>query len=145
MNIDYQGADGNTYNALFTLSLKNNVTNASARESVARIKANAPRFFAAQDRMVTAADYSIFPVTVSENIRKIKSINRVHSGHSRFRDIYDPTATYSDAINYLNDGYLYEDNVTTRSIISDNGLTGEQIYNKFIKPQLSNPELKNFY
>ena len=107
MNMDYVGSDGNIYNALFTLSLKSNVTNASNRESVASIKANAPRFFASQDRMVTAADYSIFPVTVSENIRKIKSINRVHSGHSRFRDLYDPTATYNDATQYTDDGYVY--------------------------------------
>ena len=38
--------------------------------------------------MVTADDYAIV-LTASENIRKIKSVNRVHSGHSRFRDIYD--------------------------------------------------------
>ena len=146
MNIDYQGSDGNTYNALFTLSLKNNVTNASARESVASIKANAPRFFAAQDRMVTAADYSIFPVTVSENIRKIKSINRVHSGHSRFRDLYDPTATYNDATQYTDDGYMYENNVTNRSLVSlPNSLNGEQIYKKYIRPMLGNAEVKNFY
>jgi hypothetical protein len=143
---DYIGSDGNKYSAKLGLSLKSNITNASARESIASIKANAGRFFATQDRMVTADDYSIFPVTVSENIRKIKSINRVHSGHSRFRDIYDPTATYSDAINFLNDGYLYEENVTTRSLISGSvGLNSEQIYSRYIKPQLSNPEVKNFY
>ena len=146
MNMDYVGSDGNIYNALFTLSLKSNVTNASNRESVASIKANAPRFFASQDRMVTAADYSIFPVTVSENIRKIKSINRVHSGHSRFRDLYDPTATYNDATQYTDDGYVYENNVTNRSLVSlPNSLNGEQIYKKYIRPMLGNAEVKNFY
>ena len=142
----YIGADGNSHNARLSLSLKNNVTNASTRESVDSIKANAGRFFATQDRMVTAEDYSIFPVTVSENIRKIKSVNRVHSGHSRFRDLYDPTATYSDAVNYLTDGYLYEDNVTTRSLINlPTSNNSNQIYQKFLKPLLNNPELKNFY
>ena len=142
----YIGADGNSHNARLSLSLKNNVTNASTRESVDSIKANAGRFFATQDRMVTAEDYSIFPVTVSENIRKIKSVNRVHSGHSRFRDFYDPTATYSDAVNYLTDGYLYEDNVTTRSLINlPTSNNSNQIYQKFLKPLLNNPELKNFY
>ena len=127
-------------------NLKTNVTNASVRESVASIKANAPRFFATQDRMVTAEDYSIFPVTVSENIRKIKSINRVHSGHSRFRDIYDPTATYADAIQYTDDAYIYENNVTTRSVINlPTNLSGASVFNKFIKPMLSNPEVSNFY
>ena len=48
------------------------------------------RFFATQDRMVTADDYTIMSTASEKNIRKIKSVNRVHSGHSRFRDIYDP-------------------------------------------------------
>ena len=47
----------------------------------------------------------LLSLTASENIRKIKSVNRVHSGHSRFRDIYDPTATYSDATQYSDDVY----------------------------------------
>ncbi len=145
-SFNYIGSDGNTHNVRFQLSLKSNVTNASTRESIASIKANAGRFFATQDRMITADDYSIFPVTVSENIRKIKSINRVHSGHSRFRDLYDPTATYSDAVNYLTDGYLYEDNVTTRNLVSlPTSHNAEQIYQRFLKPILDNPEVKNFY
>ena len=116
--IDYISANGNTHRASFKCSLKSVVSNASERESLASIKANAPRFFTTQDRMVTADDYAIAPLTASENIRKIKSINRVHSGHSRFRDIYDPTATYSDATQYADDVYLYENGCTKRSVIS---------------------------
>ena len=140
-NLSYIGQNGNTFNAIFNVSLKTNVTNASVRESLRSIKSNAPRFFATQDRMVTAEDYSIFPVTVSENIRKIKSINRVHSGHSRYRDLYDPTATYTDAIQYTDDAYLYENNITTRNIISlPSSLSGTSIFNKYIKPMLSNAD-----
>ena len=143
---DYVGVDGNIHTATLTCSLKNKVSNASERESLDSIKVNAPRFFATQDRMITAEDYSIFPITVSENIAKIKSVNRVHSGHSRFRDLYDPTATYNDATMYADDGYIYENNVTNRSLITlPNTLTSEQLYNKYILPLLSNEELKNFY
>jgi len=146
MTIDYVGVDQNIYTATFNMSLKSNVTNASTSESVASIKANAPRFFATQDRMVTADDYSIFPTTVSENILKIKSINRVHSGHSRFRDLYDPTATYNNATQYTDDGYLYENNCTQRNLVTlPTSLSGEQIYKTYIKPLLSNAEVKNFY
>jgi len=146
LQFDYVGADGNTYQATLGLSLKSTVSNASERESVNSIKTNAGRFFATQDRMVTADDYSIYPVTVSENIRKIKSINRVHSGHSRFRDLYDPTATYSDAKQFINDGYIYEENITTRSIINlPTTLNSEAIVQNFILPLLSNSELKNLY
>ena len=143
---DYIGSGGNVHQVTLTCSLKTKVSNASERESIASIKANAPRYFATQDRMVTAEDYSVFPVTVSENISKIKSVNRVASGHSRFRDLYDPTATYNNATQYSDDVYIYENNVTNRSLVSlPTTLTGLQIYNKYILPMLSNPELKNYY
>ena len=88
----------------------------------------------------------MFPVTVSENISKIKSVNRVASGHSRFRDLYDPTATYNNATQYSDDVYIYENNVTNRSLVSlPTTLTGLQIYNKYILPMLNNSELKNYY
>ena len=117
-SFNYLGSDGNTYRAIFTASLKSRVSNASQRESLQSIKDNAGRFHSTQDRLVTAEDYSIFPLTVSENIRKIKSINRVHSGHSRFRDFNDPTGSYSDAIQFLDDGYLYREDVAARSVVS---------------------------
>lgn len=142
----YVGLDGNTYTATFNLGLKETVSNASTRESLQSIKDNAGRFFSSQDRMVTASDYSLFPLTVSENVRKIKSINRVHSGHSRFRDFYDPTATYSDTSMYTDDGYLYKNELTTRTIVSiPTTLTPEQVYERNIRPLLSDSEVKNFY
>ncbi len=145
-SFNYLGSDGNTYRAIFTASLKSRVSNASQRESLQSIKDNAGRFHSTQDRLVTAEDYSIFPLTVSENIRKIKSINRVHSGHSRFRDFNDPTGSYSDAIQFLDDGYLYREDVAARSVVSlPTNLNSEQTYSRFIKPLLDNPEVKNFF
>ena len=86
---------------------------------------------------------TFFPI-VSENISKIKrSRNPVDS---RFRDLYIPTATYNDATQYTDDGYLYENNVTQRNLVTlPSSLNGEQIYKTYIKPLLSNPEVKNFY
>jgi hypothetical protein len=142
----YIGLDGNEYSVSFNLGLKETVSNASERESLQSIKDNAGRFFGTQDRMVTASDYSLFPLTVSENVRKIKSINRVHSGHSRFRDFYDPTGTYSDASMYTDDGYFYKNDLTTRKIVSiPTTLTPEQIFERHIKPLMSDSEVKNFY
>jgi hypothetical protein len=145
-SFDYAGSDGNTYRAVFSASLKTRISNASERESLQSIKDNAGRFFSTQDRLVTAEDYSIFPLTVSENIRKIKSVNRVHSGHSRFRDFNDPTGSYSDAIQFLDDGYLYREDIAARSVVSlPTNLNSEQTYSRFIKPLLDNPEVKNFF
>jgi len=146
ITFDYTGSDGTTYRATLDCSLKDTVSNASARESIDSIRANASRFFASQDRMVTAEDYSIYPLTVSNNIRKIKSVNRIHSGHSRFRDFNDPTATYSDATQYFDDGYMYTDNCTSRKVINlPTNLNSESIFQKHIRPILNNSEVKNFY
>ena len=143
---DYAGHDGTTYRATLDCSLKETINNASAREGIDSIKANASRFFATQDRMVTAEDYSIYPLTVSNNIRKIKSVNRIHSGHSRFRDFNDPTATYSDATQYFDDGYLYTDDVTSRKVVNlPTNLNSEALYQQHIRPLLNNAEVKNFY
>lgn len=145
-SFNYVGLDGNTYRANFATSLKSTVSNASQRESLQSIKDNAGRFFSTQDRLVTAEDYSIFPLTVSENIRKIKSVNRVHSGHSRFRDFNDPTGSYSDAIQFLDDGYLYREDIASRNVVSlPTNLNSEQTYSRYIKPLLDNPEVKNFF
>tara|TARA_R110000868_G_scaffold115478_3_gene308346 strand:- start:23183 stop:26713 length:3531 start_codon:yes stop_codon:yes gene_type:complete len=146
LSFNYISNDNNVYTATVRASLKATVSNSSARESIESIRANAGRFFSTQDRMITADDYSIYPITVSENIRKIKSINRVHSGHSRFRDFYDPTATYSDAVQYTDDAYLYKEDATTRSIIPlPNNVNAEEMYQRYIRPILNNPEVKNFY
>ena len=146
LGFSYIGDDNNTYKVTIKASLKSQVSNSSARESIDSIRANAGRFFSTQDRMVTADDYSIYPFTVSENIRKIKSINRVHSGHSRFRDFNDPTATYSDAIQYTDDAYIYKEDATTRSIVAlPNNLNAEELYQRYVRPVLNNPEVKNFY
>lgn len=146
LNFNYIGNDNNTYKVTIKARLKEQVSNSSARESIDSIRANAGRFFSTQDRMVTADDYTIYPFTVSENIRKIKSVNRVHSGHSRFRDFYDPTATYSDAIQYTDDAYIYQEDATTRSIVAlPNNLNAEELFQRYVKPVLNNPEVKNFY
>ena len=65
------------------------VSNGTPAESIASVKQNAPQVYQAQDRMVSAQDYNVYPYAVNNNILKLKAINRTHSGHSRFIDIND--------------------------------------------------------
>lgn len=146
ISINYFGSDSNQYTATFTLELDEPVTNAATRESIENIKQKAGRVFSTQDRMITADDYTIYPVTVSSNILKIKSVNRTHSGHSRFIDFNDPTAQYQ-SVNLMNqDGYVYTENVLKRIAAPiDNNLSNTQIFDTFISDILSDPETINFY
>ena len=142
----YVAQDNNEYIASFTAELTEAVNNASSKESVSSIKTNAGRTFAAQNRMVTAQDYSVLPLTVGDNVRKIKSINRTHSGHSRFIDINDPTAQYQNVNIVGDDGYIYSEDSLSRTTVSlPTSLTDDQFFDKHISNLISNPETINLY
>ena len=145
-SFDYVAKDGNTYTAGFKVALEESVMTASSRESVKSIKEQAGRVFAAQDRMVSAEDYSVLPLTASENIRKLKSINRTHSGHSRFYDINDPTAQYQTVNMISDDGYIYSENTLDRVAVGlPTNLSETLMFNKYIKDLIKNPEVINMF
>jgi len=143
ITLQYVGADGNTYSAIFGLQLKSSLSNATKAESLDTIKTNAPRSYSTQDRMITADDYNNFLLNQSEQIMKIKSINRTHSGHSRYAKLYDPTGSYSNLHLFGTDGTL-----TKKSAIktehTDN-INASSVFENFIKPAIANHELLNKY
>lgn len=146
ININYIASDNNQYTATFTLELEEPVTNAATRESLENIKQKAGRVFSTQDRMITAEDYTVYPVTVSSNILKIKSINRTHSGHSRFIDFNDPTAQYQNINLVSQDGYIFTENLLRRITVPlTSSLSNTQIFDTYISNIASDPETINFY
>jgi hypothetical protein len=146
LSIPYIASDNNQYTAIFTLELQEPVTNASSRETLETIKSKAGRIFNTQDRMITAEDYAVYPVSVSANVVKIKSINRTHSGHSVFIDFNDPTSQYQNVEIFGDDGYLYTENILNRvTIPSILNLSNSQLFDLYLKNIPSDPELLNFY
>ena len=75
INVNYTGADGNIYTAVFTLQLKQSITNASSSETLDSIRENAPKNYASQDRMITAQDYNTILSNNTGGVQKVKSIN----------------------------------------------------------------------
>lgn len=143
INIKYTGIDGNLYTAKFGVSLLTTISNASVSETLDEIKQNAPRSYSAQDRMITADDYNNFLITQSTQIAKIKTVNRTHSGHSRFINPNDPTGVYSNLKLYETDGKF---SVTqTISKENTNNIVTQLVYDRYIKTILDNQELINFY
>ena len=143
---NYNATDGNQYRVSFNCELQEPVTNASAQESVTSIKNNAGRVFATQDRMITASDYSVFPLSVSENVKKIKAINRTYAGHSRFIKPRDPTGQYQNVDIISDDGYLYNEDITYRSRLDlPSTFSSEQIFEKFLADLIENPEIINLF
>lgn len=145
-SINYIASDNNEYTVSFTLELEDLVTNASSAETLTSIKENAGRVFSTQDRMITSADYNVYPLAASSNIAKIKSINRTYSGHSRFLKLNDPTTQYQNANVFGDDGYLYYENSLGKITIPvTNIYTNNQIYDMYVRNLIENVELVNFY
>ena len=69
--------------------------NASTSETNLNIKERAPSTYYTQNRLVTAEDYQIGPLSVSQEIIKTKSVNTTASGISRYFDLVDAKGKYS--------------------------------------------------
>jgi hypothetical protein len=107
VNIAYTNSKGQVHNLSVLASLQYTVDNSSPSETNDQIKLKAPQTFYSQNRMVTAEDYNVIPLTAGNDILKVKSINRVSSGISRYYEMSDITGKYSDVTIYGTDGILY--------------------------------------
>jgi hypothetical protein len=128
------------------MNLQTSVANSAVSETNASIKANAPQTYYTQNRMITAEDYNISPLSVTQQVAKVKSINRTSSGISRYFDLKDPTGKYSSTNLYANDGIIYQDfysQITTFRYSTKVDIEGT-IYNT-IYELLQNIDLRNFY
>jgi hypothetical protein len=110
--IPYVDAFGGAQLLTLTASLRQSIYNAAATESNASIQEKAPQTYYSQNRMITAEDYNIVPLSASQEIVKIKSVNRTASGISRAKDIVDPTGAYSNVSVYADDGIVYREEST---------------------------------
>jgi hypothetical protein len=146
LTIPYTSALGQAEEITITLSLQTSVDNSSSTESNDVVKANAPATYYTQNRMITAEDYNISPLSVSQEIAKIKAVNRSASGISRYLDLIDPTGKYSKTNLFADDGVLYQDVYTSSTTFTYASRTDIQgiIVNK-IFDILADTNLRNFY
>jgi hypothetical protein len=146
IDIPYFSNVGQVETLTITLGLQTSVANSSPTETSASIKANAPATYYTQNRMITAEDYNISPLSVNQQVVKVKAVNRSASGISRYFDLVDPTGKYSKTNLFADDGVLYTQpytdsfrfNYLTRTDIE------AVIYNRVTEALMAS-NLKNFY
>jgi hypothetical protein len=129
------------------LSLEYTVTNSAASESNTSIQKNAPQAFYTQNRMITAEDYSIAPLTYTTNVLKIKSVNRVSSGISKYFELSDVSGKYSKTNIFCDDGIIAKSASSadyTFSFYNQNNIW-EMIKTYLLPKVLSSPEIQSFY
>jgi hypothetical protein len=108
IDIPYYNKSNQRQTLTMTMGLQYTVNNSSGTESNASIRNKAPQAFYTQNRMVTAEDYNIAPLTAGNDILKVKSVNRVSSGLSKYFDLRDVSGKYSKTNIFANDGILYK-------------------------------------
>lgn len=144
--VPYMNEMGIQKNITLTLSLQNALSNSVPRETDEDIRRRAPQVYYTQNRMVSGEDYQNFP-TQNNLARKIKAINRVYSGQSRYIDLNDPTGTYQNTNVFSDDGVLfhdYDEQYFEMPISSNINRTSTEILDDVIVPFIQNIKMKNF-
>jgi len=112
IDIPYVSNVGQLETLTITLGLQTSVSNSSETESNTDIKTKAPQTYYTQNRMITGEDYNISPLAVSQDVAKVKAVNRSSSGISRYFDLVDPTGKYSSTNLFADDGIIYKQEYT---------------------------------
>lgn len=139
INITYNNPNNVQQTLTLNLSLLQTVSNATSSESIASIQQNAPLVYATQNRMVTGQDYNTFPLQNNLAI-KLKALNRVYSGQSRYIDLNDPTGFYQDLSIFADDGiYFYQeyDGYNEVPITSVSNISISNFVANYVQPLLS--------
>jgi len=146
IDIPYYNKSNALHTLTVTLNLGYSVNNSSGQETNESIKSKAPQTYYTQNRMITAEDYNIAPLTLGNDILKVKSVNRVTSGISKFFDLSDVSGKYGNTNIFANDGILYK-NTHEQSFEFEFSNNNEIFYilKSQLAPIVSGQSMKSFY
>lgn len=144
VTIPFTNRRGVSRNMSVTFSLQESVSNSTPRETDEQIRRRAPSVYASQNRMVSGEDYNTFPLQSNVAV-KMKAVNRIYSGHSRFIDLNDPTGSYQDTNVFSDDGAIFTESANTYNEIplSLNRSPAELVA-LYIQPTLEATEVLNY-
>lgn len=146
IKIPYISKTGSLETLTLTMGLNYTINSSSPTESVDRIREVAPATYYTQNRMITAEDYQLAPLSASQEILKVKSINRISSGISRTFDLIDATGKYSSINVFADDGYIYKE--STENILTTKFTNRTEIINFLrnrVEPEIASSFVYNFY
>ena len=146
LTVPYTDANGAQQSLSITMSLKASVYNSAATESNASIKEKAPQVYYSQNRMITAEDYQVVPLSASQEIVKVRSVNRTASGISRAKEILDPTGAYSNVSVFAEDGILYrEESIQQFTFGFNNRSNIQSTIDTSVESKLKEASARQFY
>ena len=146
IDIPYTNKSGQGHKLTLTMGLQYTINNSSGPESNASIQNKAPQAYYTQNRMVTAEDYNITPLTLGSEILKVKSVNRISSGLSKYFDLSDVSGKYSKTNIFATDGILYKNNTEQNfefSFTNRNEIFA--VIKQQLEPIVASTALRSFY
>ena len=146
VTIPYINKQGQSNRLTMVLGLQEAINNASVSETNDSIKTKAPQSYYVQNRMVTAEDYNIAPLTASSDILKIKSVNRISSGISKYFELSDISGRYSHTDIFSDDGVIYRQPVENNfefNFVNENEILG--VIRNRLAPVIASETMRNFY
>ena len=144
--VPYTDRNGAQQTLTVTMSLQASVYNSAATESNDSIREKAGQVYYSQNRMITAEDYQVVPLSASQEIIKVRSANRTASGISRAKEIIDPTGAYSNVNVFAEDGILYREETTQQfSFTFTNRNTILDTINTSVEAKLKEAYARQFY
>ena len=146
IDLPYYNKEGQLQTITMTFSLQYTVSNSESSETNANIKLKAPQTYYTQNRMITAEDYNIAPLSAGADIIKIKSISRISSGISKYYELSDVSGKYSSTNIFGNDGAIYKDVGLQNFDFTFN--SKNEIYSALtnqLSPILESASMKNYY
>ena len=146
LTVPYTDANGAQQSLSMSVSLKASVYNSAATESNNSIKDKAAQVYYSQNRMITAEDYQVVPLSASQEIVKVRSVNRSASGISRAKEILDPTGAYSNVSVFAEDGILYREESTQQFTFTFNNRSDIQsTIDTSVEAKLKEAYARQFY
>ena len=146
LTVPYTDANGAQQSLTMSVGLKASVYNSAATESNDSIKEKAAQVYYSQNRMITAEDYQVVPLSASQEIVKVRSVNRSASGISRAKEILDPTGAYSNVSVFAEDGILYREESTQQFTFSFNNRSDIQsTIDTSVEAKLKEAYARQFY
>ena len=146
IEIPYVSRSGSAQTLTVTMSLKSTVSNSAEAESTDAIRERAPAVYYTQNRMITAEDYNLAPLSSSQDILKVRAVNRISSGISRNFDIVDVTGKYSSINVFADDGVIYKQEGIKRLAFKPiNRIDIINFIKRDIEPLFTQTDVYNFY
>ena len=144
--VPYTNKQGVAHTLTIGLALQASVSSSAASEDIDAIRQNAPAQYYTQNRMITGEDYNLAPLSSSQDILKIKAVNRTSSGISRNFEIIDASGKYSSINVFANDGFLYKEEIERALTFKwANRIDIINFIKRSIEPVFTDTDVYNFY